>query len=88
MIGNITFYMFLTEMPSFINEVFNVPAVDNGTLNGFFYVLYACSNFASGMFSDYLIRKNFLSRTNVRKLFECTSFVASGAMLLIVTQLQ
>lgn len=88
MIGNVTFYMFLTEMPSFINEVFNIPAVDNGVLNGLFYFLFACANFGSGMLSDYMIHKNFLSRSNVRKLFECTSFVASGAMLLIVTQLE
>ena len=88
MIGNITFYMFLTEMPSFVDEVFGIPTIDNGVLNGFFYVLYAFSSFGSGMLSDYMIHKNFLSRSNVRKLFECTSFVLSGAMLLIVTQLQ
>ena len=88
MIGSITFYMFLTEMPSFINEVFGIPTIDNGVLNGFFYILYALSSFGSGMLSDYLIHRNFLSRSNVRKLFECTAFVLSGVMLLIVTQLQ
>ncbi|XP_003740396.1 sialin [Galendromus occidentalis] len=87
MIGSITFYMFLTEMPSFVDEIFGVPAIDNGVLNGFFYVLYATSSFGSGILSDYLIRRNFMSRSNVRKLFECSSFVSSGAMLLIVTQL-
>lgn len=85
LLSSVTFYMFLTEMPTFVDKVFGVPLTGNGLLNGVFHMIYATSTIGSGALSDYMIHKNVWSRTTIRKAFQCTSFIVAGAMLIIVT---
>ncbi|OQR68609.1 vesicular glutamate transporter 3-like, partial [Tropilaelaps mercedesae] len=84
---SMTFYIFLTEMPTFIDSIFHISMTKNGSLNAFFYVCYACVAFLSGVWSDHLIKAGRFSRTTVRKMFECASYVISGVMLLLVTRI-
>ncbi|XP_003740609.1 sialin [Galendromus occidentalis] len=85
LLSSVTFYMFLTEMPTFVDQVFGIPLTGNGLLNGVFHSIYACALMASAALSDYMIHRNVWSRTNIRKAFQCASFVVSGAMLILAT---
>ncbi|XP_022687092.1 uncharacterized transporter slc-17.2-like [Varroa jacobsoni] len=84
---SLTLYLFLTQMPIFIDTIFHISMTKNGALNALFFVCYACVAFSSGAVSDRLIQSNIMTRTNIRKLFECASAVISGVMLLLVTRI-
>ena len=85
LLSNVTFYMFLTEIPSFVDNVFGIPLTENGLLNGVFHTIYAGSMLGSGVLSDYMIQRNEWSRTKIRRAFQVTSFVVASVVLITIT---
>ncbi|KAI1308244.1 putative inorganic phosphate cotransporter [Halotydeus destructor] len=69
---NFAYSVAASELPTYLNQILHVNSTENGFLNSLIYI----SNFTStpffGPLSEYVISKNWISRTNVRKLFTST----------------
>ncbi|XP_074641328.1 LOW QUALITY PROTEIN: uncharacterized protein LOC141899073 [Tubulanus polymorphus] len=62
------FYTFLTNIPSYINDVLELDIKSNGVFSAITYVLMWLFITLTGIVSDFLRSKSFLSTTTIRKL--------------------
>ncbi|XP_034941091.1 vesicular glutamate transporter 2.2-like [Chelonus insularis] len=69
------FFTMLTQLPKFMKDVLNFNLDKSGYLSAIPYLILAFVLPVSGFLGDYVISKNFLSTTNVRKVTTCASFL-------------
>lgn len=62
-------YTFLTSIPKYMAEVLKFDIKSNGVLSSLPYLMFWLNINISGALADVLIRKNILTRTKTRKLF-------------------
>ncbi|CAF1312349.1 unnamed protein product [Rotaria sordida] len=62
-------YTFLTSAPKYMDEVLKFNIKSNGFLSALPYIMVWLSTNISGIIADIIIRKNLLTTTNTRKLF-------------------
>ncbi|CAF1024515.1 unnamed protein product [Rotaria sp. Silwood1] len=62
-------YTFLTSTPKYMDEVLKFNIKSNGFLSALPYIVVWLSTNISGIIADVIIRKNLLTTTNTRKLF-------------------
>ncbi|XP_026315260.1 putative inorganic phosphate cotransporter [Hyposmocoma kahamanoa] len=63
------FFTLMTEMPTFMAKVLNMKLTKNGVLSSLPYLSMYALSFIMGAMTDLIIRKNWLSVSNTRKLF-------------------
>ncbi|XP_074645344.1 sialin-like isoform X1 [Tubulanus polymorphus] len=77
-----SFYTFLTNMPSYVNEVLKLDISKNGLYTGMSYFLMWILMNGTGFVSDLLQNKRVLSRTYIRKImFAFGSFIPAGMVI-------
>ncbi|XP_063531911.1 vesicular glutamate transporter 1 isoform X2 [Cydia strobilella] len=70
------FYTLLTFLPTFMQDVFKFETSATGWLSAVPYLAMAIILQVAGHLADWVLRKGYMSRTNVRKLFNCGAFLA------------
>ncbi|XP_047985933.1 vesicular glutamate transporter 1 isoform X2 [Leguminivora glycinivorella] len=70
------FYTLLTFLPTFMQDVFKFETSATGWLSAVPYLAMAIVLQVAGHLADWVLAKGLMSRTNVRKLFNCGAFLA------------
>ncbi|XP_077290239.1 major facilitator superfamily transporter 9 isoform X2 [Arctopsyche grandis] len=70
------FYTLLTFLPTFMRDVFDFKLSATGVLSAIPYLAMAIILQIAGHLADWLQRKRILNTTQVRKLFNCSAFLA------------
>ncbi|CAF4754888.1 unnamed protein product [Pieris macdunnoughi] len=73
------FYTLLTFLPTFMQDVFKFETSQTGWLSAVPYLAMAIVLQVAGHMADWLLRMRIMSRTNIRKLFNCGAFLAQTA---------
>ncbi|KAL0839171.1 hypothetical protein ABMA28_017139 [Loxostege sticticalis] len=93
------FFTLMTEMPSYMNKVLGFEIKSNGVLSALPYLAMYALSFPMGTLTDLILKKDCLSVTNTRKLFNSIghwgpaigliglSFTSADNMILAVTML-
>ncbi|XP_014286471.1 sialin isoform X1 [Halyomorpha halys] len=76
------FYTLLTELPSYMNDVFEFDFHSAGLLAALPYLAMGIIVQTSGFMADWFRTTGNLTTTQVRKLFTCTGFVTRAMFLL------
>ncbi|XP_023940699.1 putative inorganic phosphate cotransporter [Bicyclus anynana] len=63
------FFTLMTEMPTYMKEVLHFNLAKNGILSSLPYLAMFLLSFPMGILTDLIIRRNWLSVSNTRKLF-------------------
>ncbi|XP_013188922.1 putative inorganic phosphate cotransporter [Amyelois transitella] len=63
------FFTLMTEMPTYMSKVLNFDLKSNGMLSSLPYLAMFLLSFPMGAMTDIILRKNWLSVSNTRKLF-------------------
>ena len=79
-----TFYLLLITQPKFFKEIFHMDLAEGSTLAALPHLVMTLIVPFGGQLADYLRRKEILSTTNVRKLFNCGGFGGEALFLLVV----
>lgn len=66
---NFGFFIIVTDLPKYMNDVLKFSIKENGLYSSLPYVCMWVVAQSTGFLSDWLIVKNHMSITNVRKLF-------------------
>ncbi|KAG8187236.1 hypothetical protein JTE90_020665 [Oedothorax gibbosus] len=82
--GTWGFTSLLTKLPAYLSDVLHFPIQKNGLINASVYIAEITAILLSGFSSDYLRKKNWLSNTNIRKLFETLALFGPTLCLLLV----
>lgn len=82
--NNWTNYTLLTSLPTFMKEVLKFNIKNNGALSAVPYICQAVSGFLAGQTADILRSKRVLNTTHTRKLYQVSSFLGAGALLVAV----
>ncbi|EEB16556.1 sialin, putative [Pediculus humanus corporis] len=77
------FYTLLTELPTFMKDVFGYDLHKSGLLIALPYLAMGIFVVLGGYLADRLRSRGMLSTSRVRKLFNCTGFVLQTIFLLI-----
>lgn len=77
------FYTLLTELPSFLKHRLNFDLSKAGFVSALPYLVMAITIQAGGQIADCLRRKQVLTTTAVRKLFNSFGFVCQGVCIII-----
>ncbi|KAG7299633.1 hypothetical protein JYU34_016620 [Plutella xylostella] len=75
------FYTLLTFLPTFMKDVFKFETSQTGWLAAVPYLAMAIVLQVAGHLADWLLSNGKLSRTNIRKLFNCGAFVAQTVFM-------
>ncbi len=67
--SNFGTYLFLTQLPTYMKEVLRFDIKSNGGLSALPYIAFWLVTIVSSVVGDHLIKKNILSKTAVRKIF-------------------
>lgn len=78
---NWTFYIILTCLPKYLNNVHGFDLSKSGAISSLPYICMFCIIIAQGRLSDYLLRKNIWSRTAVRRVFNTIGLVVPAIAL-------
>ncbi|XP_026729511.1 vesicular glutamate transporter 1 isoform X1 [Trichoplusia ni] len=70
------FYTLLTFLPTFMQDVFKFKTSQTGFLAAVPYLAMAIVLQVAGHIADWLLRRGVMSRTNIRKLFNCGAFLS------------
>ncbi|XP_039749150.1 sialin isoform X1 [Pararge aegeria] len=70
------FYTLLTFLPTFMQDVFKFQTSATGWLSAVPYLAMAVVLQVAGHMADWMLQMQLLSRTNIRKLFNCGAFLA------------
>ncbi|CAG4958814.1 unnamed protein product [Parnassius apollo] len=70
------FYTLLTFLPTFMQDVFKFETSQTGWLSAVPYLAMAIVLQFAGHLADWLLKKGILSRTNIRKIFNCGAFLS------------
>lgn len=76
------FYTLLTELPSYMNDVFDFDFHSAGLLAALPYLAMGILVQTSGFVADWFRTTGYLTTVQVRKLFTCTGFVTRALFLL------
>ena len=79
-----TFYLLLITQPKYFKEVFKMDLAEGSTLAALPHLVMTLIVPVAGQLADYLRRKEILSTTNVRKVFNCGGFGGEALFLLVV----
>ncbi|XP_015604932.1 sialin isoform X2 [Cephus cinctus] len=69
------FYTMLTQLPTYMSDVYNFRIDKTGFLSALPYLAMSIILLGSGQLADYLRTKEILTTTQVRKIFNCGAFV-------------
>uniref|UniRef100_A0A1B6DA23 Sialin n=1 Tax=Clastoptera arizonana TaxID=38151 RepID=A0A1B6DA23_9HEMI len=76
------FYTLLTELPTFMSDVFAYSMYDAGLISALPYLVMGLVVQFSGFLADWFRTSGHLSTMQVRKLFTCTAFICQTIFLL------
>merc|ERR1719412_627833 len=79
-----TFYLLLITQPKYFKEVFNMSLTEGASMAALPHLVMTIIVPFGGQLADYLRRKEILSTTNVRKIFNCGGFGGEAIFLLVV----
>jgi len=79
-----TFYLLLITQPKYFKEVFKMNVAEGSTLAAIPHLVMTMIVPLGGQLADYLRRKEILSTTNVRKIFNCGGFGGEAIFLIVV----
>jgi ACS family sodium-dependent inorganic phosphate cotransporter-like MFS transporter 6/7/8 len=79
-----TFYLLLITQPKYFKEVFGMNVAEGTTLAALPHLIMTVIVPLGGQLADYLRRKEILSTTNVRKVFNCGGFGGEALFLVVV----
>merc|ERR1719402_558307 len=79
-----TFYLLLITQPKYFKEVFDMNVAEGSTLAALPHLIMTIIVPLGGQLADLLRRKEILSTTNVRKVFNCGGFGGEALFLLVV----
>ncbi|XP_047020099.1 vesicular glutamate transporter 1 isoform X2 [Helicoverpa zea] len=75
------FYTLLTFLPTFMQDVFKFETSQTGFLSAVPYLAMAIVLQVAGHAADWLLRRGIMSRTNIRKLFNCGAFLSQTVFM-------
>uniref|UniRef100_A0A224XPJ3 Sialin n=1 Tax=Panstrongylus lignarius TaxID=156445 RepID=A0A224XPJ3_9HEMI len=81
------FYTLLTQLPTFMKDTLNYDLQKAGFLSSAPYLVMTIIMQFAGHLSDWLCNKQILSRTNVRKLFNCSAFLSQTIFMMLAAYL-
>lgn len=76
------FYTLVTDLPKYMRSVMKYTVEDNGYLSSLAYLCMWFNTMASSWLADWLIGKNILSLTAVRKIFATLSLLGTGLFII------
>ncbi|XP_067937662.1 vesicular glutamate transporter 1-like [Watersipora subatra] len=79
-----TFYLLIVHQTKYFSDVFRFNIAKSGLLGSLPHLLMACVVPCGGYLADFLRRKEYLSTTAVRKIFNCGGFGLEATFLLVV----
>ncbi|KAG8194462.1 hypothetical protein JTE90_013220 [Oedothorax gibbosus] len=79
-----TFYLLLLSQPMYFREVLDLEVDESGFLGALPHLLMTIVVPIGGFLADYLRRREILTTTGVRKLFNCGGFGMEALFLLVV----
>jgi ACS family sodium-dependent inorganic phosphate cotransporter-like MFS transporter 5 len=82
-----TFYTWVMKLPAYLNDVLHMSKTKNGLVNGSMYLAAIVPMLIVGPLSEYIISRNYLSRTNTRKLFAALACVGCATCSAIIPTL-
>lgn len=75
------FYTLLTFLPTFMHDVFKFQTSQTGFMSAVPYLAMAIVLQVAGHMADWLLKMRILSRTNIRKLFNCGAFLSQTVFM-------
>ncbi|XP_075995216.1 sialin [Genypterus blacodes] len=85
MCGNWFYYTMLTSLPTYMDSILHFDLKSNGFLSALPYLGSWLVSLASGLLADYLIVRQLISVTAVRKIFTLAGLVPCSAFLVAVS---
>ena len=79
-----TFYLLLITQPKYFKDIFHMNLSEGSTLAALPHLVMTLIVPFGGQLADFLRRKEILSTTNVRKVFNCGGFGGEALFLLVV----
>ena len=79
-----TFYLLLITLPKYLKEAYDMNVAEGSTLAVLPHLVMTIIIPIGGQLADFLLRKEILSTTNVRKVFNCGGFGCEALILLVV----
>merc|ERR1712038_562442 len=79
-----TFYLLLITQPKYFKEAYGMNVAEGSTLAALPHLIMTIIVPLGGQLADFLRRKEILSTTNVRKVFNCGGFGGEAVFLLVV----
>lgn len=76
------FFIMVTDLPKYMNDVLKFSIKENGLYSSLPYVtMFICAQI-TGVVSDMCIKRNWVSITNVRKFFTAVAAIGPGAFIM------
>lgn len=76
------FFTMVTDLPKYMSSVLRYSITDNGKLSSLPYLTMWIFSILTSWLADWMITKNFMSRTNVRKLGTTIASLGPGAFII------
>ncbi|GLH08998.1 Uncharacterized protein GBIM_14150 [Gryllus bimaculatus] len=77
------FYTLMTQLPMFMKDTLGFDLEQAGFLSALPYLIVAITMQISGQIADWILIKNILTTTQVRKLFCCFAFISQSFFMLL-----
>ncbi|RVE46573.1 hypothetical protein evm_008760, partial [Chilo suppressalis] len=77
------FYTLLTFLPTFMKDVFHYETSQTGFLSAVPYLAMAIVLQVAGHLADWMLQRGCMSRTNLRKLFNCGAFLSQTVFMVL-----
>lgn len=84
---NYGYYTLLTQLPMYMRDILKFDLTKSGFLSSVPYVVQTLLVYISGYFADWLLTKNLLTTTQVRKYFNNTALLSQMGFLLLASYL-
>ncbi|XP_076317167.1 sialin-like isoform X2 [Tachypleus tridentatus] len=78
------FYTLLTEIPSYFKTVLHFEIQNNGLWTATLYVAQSITMITSAILADYMRSRDYLSITNIRKLFQSIALIGSAMCFIAI----
>ncbi|XP_065341317.1 putative inorganic phosphate cotransporter [Cloeon dipterum] len=79
------FFTLITDLPLYMKDVLHYKVGKNGLVSSLPYVAMWSVSLSSGLLADWLLKKKYLSTTNVRKIFTTVASVLPAVGLLVAS---
>ncbi|KAF7267420.1 hypothetical protein GWI33_019354 [Rhynchophorus ferrugineus] len=76
------FYTLLTQLPKYLKDIHDYDLKKSGFLSGLPYLVMAIMMQFSGQWADWFRVKGILTTTQVRKIFNCSGFIAQTVFMM------